>query len=45
MRTTGIGRENESVGGERGGVPGVLQGRGCQLDSALTIYGTGAMGD
>ena len=41
-RPTGIGREKATVGGERDGVPGVLQGRECQLDSALTISGTGA---
>ena len=29
MRPTGFGRENMTVGGERGGVPGVLRGRGC----------------
>ena len=44
-RTTGSRSEKATVGGERDGVPGFLQGRKCRLDSALTISGTGATKD
>ena len=44
-RTTDIRSEKTSVGGERVGVPGVLQVKGCRLDSALTKSGTGATWD
>ena len=44
-RPTGSGREKTTVGGECDGVPGVLQGRKFQLDSALTTSGTGGTED
>ena len=44
-KTTGSGRENSTVDGERDGVPGVLRGRKCRLVSALTISGTVATED
>ena len=44
-RTTGNGSEKSSVGGERGGAPGDLRGKGCQLDFVLTISVTGTRGD
>ena len=44
-RTAEIRRKKASVGGERGGLPGVLRGRGCRLDLELTISGTGTTGE
>ena len=44
-RPAGSGREKAKVGGERDRVPGVLRGRKCRLDSALTTSGTGATED
>ena len=41
----GSGREKATVGGERNGVPGVLQGRKCRLYLALTTSGTGETED
>ena len=44
-RQTERGRENETVGGERSRVPGVLRRRNLRLDSALTTSGMGGTED